>query len=61
MDNATWVVLDALRRKRNGNDYTGDVVTPDMVTECVTHASRLRSLLRKQLTTNYPQLLKQTR
>lgn len=33
-----WIVLDALRRKRNANDYTGDVVTPDMVAECIGRA-----------------------
>ncbi len=58
VDNATWVVLDALRRKRNGNDYTGDVVTPDMVAECVAQATQLRILLRKYLTKTHPELLK---
>lgn len=58
VDNATWVVLDALRRKRNGNDYTGDVVTPDMVAECVAQATQLRTLLRKHLTKTHPELLK---
>jgi hypothetical protein len=58
VDNATWVVLDALRRKRNGNDYTGDVVTPDMVAECVAQATRLRTLLRKHLTKTRAELLK---
>src|SRR3954469_25830397 len=47
VDNATWVVLDALRRKRNANDYTGDVVMPDMVTECITQAAHLQTLLCK--------------
>jgi hypothetical protein len=58
VDNATWVVLDALRRKRNGNDCTGDVVTPDMVAECVAQATQLRTLLRKHLTKTHPELLK---
>ena len=57
VDNATWVVLDALRRKRNGNDYTGDVVTPDMVGECVAQANQLRKLLRKHLAKHHPELL----
>ena len=59
VDSATWVVLDALRRKRNGNDYTGDVVTPDMVAECLAQAIQLRTLLRKHLTKTHPELLKQ--
>ena len=58
VDNATWVVLDALRRKRNANDYTGDVVTPDMVTECVAQAAHLQTLLRQHLKTHHPELLK---
>ena len=35
VERESWVVLDALRRRRNANDYTGDEVTPDMVAECV--------------------------
>jgi hypothetical protein len=41
-----------------GNDYTGDVVTPDMVAECVAQATQLRALLRKHLTKTHPELLK---
>ena len=40
----SWVVLDALRRRRNANDYTGDGVTPDMVAECVAQAAALLRL-----------------
>ena len=58
VDNPTWVVLDALRRKRNGNDYTGDVVTPDMVAECVAKAVQLRKLLRQHLAQTHPELVK---
>ena len=57
VDNTTWVVLDALRRKRNANDYTGDVVTPEMVAECVAQATRLRATLRKHLKGRHPALL----
>jgi uncharacterized protein (UPF0332 family) len=42
-----WVVIDALRRKRNANDYTGDIVTADMVAECITQARLLRDMLRE--------------
>lgn len=58
VDNAAWVVLDALRRKRNANDYTGDVVTPDMVTVCMAQAAHLQTLLRKHLKKHHPELLK---
>ena len=40
----TWVLLDALRRRRNANDYTGDIVTPDMVAECTRQAAALLAL-----------------
>lgn len=45
----TWVVLDALRRRRNANDYTGDGVTPDMVDECVAQARGLLALARARI------------
>lgn len=36
-----WVVLDALRRKRNVNDYTGDLIEPASVVECIERAEAL--------------------
>lgn len=56
--NETWVVLDALRRKRNSNDYTGDTVTADMVAECAAQAGRLTVLLKKHLKQKHPALLR---
>jgi hypothetical protein len=56
--NETWVVLDALRRKRNSNDYTGDTVTADMVAECAAQAGRLMVLLKKDLKQKHPALLR---
>jgi hypothetical protein len=56
--NETWVVLDALRRKRNSNDYTGDTVTADMVAECAAQAGRLMVLLKKRLKQKHPALLR---
>lgn len=58
VDNTTWVLLDALRRKRNANDYTGDGVTSDMVTECIARGHELRDLLRKHLRQTQPDLLR---
>jgi hypothetical protein len=57
VDQSTWIVLDALRRKRNSNDYTGDVVTADMVAECLVQAKRLRDLLLDQLAIRHPEWL----
>ena len=56
--NEAWIVLDALRRKRNANDYTGDVVTPDMVDECAAQAKSLQMALRKHLKKNQAALLR---
>jgi hypothetical protein len=56
--NETWVVLDALRRKRNASDYSGDVVQPEMVAEATTQAAALLKILRVWLTTHHPDLLK---
>ena len=56
--NEAWIVLDALRRKRNANDYTGDVVTPDMVDECKAQGKSLQVALRKHLKKNHAALLR---
>ena len=56
--NETWVVLDALRRRRNSNDYPGDTVTADMVAECAAQAGRLMVLLKKHLKQKHPSLLR---
>jgi hypothetical protein len=36
-----WLVLDALRRKRNLSDYTGDPIDPASVQGCVARAEAL--------------------
>ena len=40
-----WVVLDALRKQRNANDYTGQPITPALVGECIKRACALREQL----------------
>ena len=50
VDNAVWIVLDALRRKRNAIDYTGEPVSADMVDECVMQATQLRTSAKKAAT-----------
>ena len=56
--NETWVVLDALRRKRNASDYSGDIVEPEMRAEATVQATALLNTLRAWLQTNHPDLLK---
>lgn len=56
--NDAWVVLDALRKQRNANDYTGHPITPAVVAECITQAKALRKLVRQRLAADHPELLK---
>jgi hypothetical protein len=56
--NETWVILDALRRQRNANDYTGHPITQAVVTECMGQASALRARLHAHLAASHPDLLK---
>ncbi len=56
--NETWVLLDALRRKRNASDYSGDIVQPDMAAEATTQAAALLQALRSWLGSRHPELLK---
>ena len=52
------IVLDALRKQRNQNDYEGDPVSPAVVTECITQATSLLAHTRQFLQTQFPALLK---
>ena len=56
--NETWVVLDALRRKRNASDYSGDIVEPEMRAEATVQATALLNTLRAWLKKSHPDLLK---
>jgi hypothetical protein len=56
--NDVWVVLDALRKQRNANDYTGQPITPAVVAECMAQAKALRKLLRGRLAADHPELVK---
>jgi len=58
VSNDAWVVLDALRRQRNANDYTGAPMTPEIVAECMSQAKAWRKLLRAHLSSKHPELLK---
>lgn len=46
VENQAWVVLDALRKKRNQSDYSGDPIEPSALQSCLQHA---HSLLAKAL------------
>lgn len=59
VEGEVWVVLDALRRKRNANDYIGDIVTPDMVAECIAQARSLHTRLSNHLLAQRPELVRE--
>lgn len=53
----TSIVLDALQKKRNVNDYTGDLMEPDSVRECAAQAETLLMHSEAWLSANRPDLL----
>lgn len=54
------IVLDALRKQRNLNDYEGDPVTDAAVRECLSQAEALLTHTRQWLQTHRPDLLTET-
>lgn len=57
LDNTTVIVLDTLRKQRKAVDYSGDLVSPASVRECIAQAQRLQQLLRAWLKQHKPGLL----
>jgi hypothetical protein len=55
--NDDWLVLDAFRRKRNVNDYAGDLIDPESARECIGRAAALLAATRQWLKQHHPQLL----
>lgn len=53
----TVIVLDALRKQRNLNDYEGDAVPDAAVRECLIQAEALLTHTRHWLQTHRPELL----
>ena len=53
----TVIVLDALRKQRNLNDYEGDSVTDAAVRECLTQSAALLAHTRHWLSRHRPDLL----
>jgi len=60
LPNETWVVLDALRRKRNASDYQGDSIEFEALTECLAQATALLTATRQWLEDRHPNLLRAT-
>lgn len=52
---ADMIVLDALRRQHNANDYEGDPVSPAALTSCLEHAARLLAHTEGWLRQHHPQ------
>jgi hypothetical protein len=57
VSNDSWLILDALRKKRNLSDYTGVEIEPGVVEECITQAQSLSDLVQKWLRKNHSHLL----
>ena len=60
VSNDAWLVLDALRKKRNVNDYSGDLIDPESVRECLARATDLLATTHRFLKKHHPQLLNQS-
>ena len=53
----TVIALDALRKQGNAADYSGDMIPPSLVEECVAHAGALYGEVVQWIETNRPELL----
>ena len=60
LPNDIIIVLDALRKQCNLNDYEGDPVSDGVVTECLAQAESLLAHTRQFLQTQFPGLLVKT-
>jgi hypothetical protein len=56
LDQGTVIVLDALRKQRNINDYEGDPISEQAVVECVKQAEQLCKAVTAWLTVHRPDL-----
>jgi hypothetical protein len=57
VDNATWIELDAFRKKRNQNDYMGIAISQAEVDEAIAHATKLLTTVQSHLKSHHPALL----
>ena len=53
-----WIVLDSLRKKRNLNDYSGDLIEPAAVRNCISQAQFLLTHTHQWLSEHRPELLR---
>lgn len=56
LDQGTVIVLDALRKQRNVNDYEGDPISDQTVSECIKQAEQLYQLVSAWVEANRPDL-----
>lgn len=56
LDQDTVIVLDALRKQRNINDYEGNPISDEAVVECIRQAERLHQVVVAWLLANRPDL-----
>ncbi|MCU7877214.1 MAG: DNA-binding protein [Candidatus Thiodiazotropha sp. (ex Lucinoma borealis)] len=57
LDKPTIIALDALRKQRNVADYSGDIIPPGLVEECLAHAEALHNKVVQWIKNNKPELL----
>ena len=53
----TVIVLDALRKQRNINDYIGDPIADAALKSCIDEATKLLALTERWLKKHHPQLV----
>jgi hypothetical protein len=58
VSNDTWIVLDALRKKRNLNDYTGAPLSEAEAEEAIRQAEALLERLQAHLRKQHPHLIR---
>ncbi len=57
LEQSTVIVLDALRKQRNINDYEGDPISNQAVVECIKQAEQLYKVVTAWLAINRPDFL----
>ena len=57
VSNDSWLILDALRKKRNLSDYMGVEIESAVVEECIAQAQSLSDLVQTWLKKNHPHLI----
>lgn len=56
LDQDTVIVLDALRKQRNVNDYEGDPISEEAVSECIKQAEKLHQFVSAWIAANRPDI-----